>query len=44
MMALGMEVGLSQGDFVLDVDLALLHKKGAEPQIFGPCLCHLVRR
>jgi len=29
-MPLGMEVGLSPGDFVLDGDPA--------PQIFGPCL------
>ena len=38
-MALGMEVGLGPGDFVLDRDPAPLPKKGAEPtQIFGPCL------
>ena len=37
---LGMEVGLSPGDFVLDGDLAPLPQKGAEPPspIFGPCL------
>ena len=39
-MPLGMEVGLSPGDFVLDGDAVSLPKKGAEthPQIFGPCL------
>jgi len=37
-MALGMEVGLSPGDFVLDGDTAPLPKKGAEPlpQNFQP--------
>ena len=30
-MALGMEVGLSPGDFVLDGDLAPLPQKGAKP-------------
>jgi len=30
-MALGMKVGLSPGDFVLDEDPAPLPKKGAEP-------------
>ena len=30
-MVLGMEVGLSPGDFVLDVDLAPIPQKGAEP-------------
>jgi len=30
-MPLGMKVGLSAGDFVLDRDPALLPKKGAEP-------------
>jgi len=30
-MALGMEVGLSPGDFVLDGDPALVPQKGAEP-------------
>jgi len=35
-MPLGMEVGLSPGDFVLDRDPAL--SKEAEPPIFGPCL------
>jgi len=34
---LGMEVGPSPADFVLDGDPAP-PKKGAEPQIFGPCL------
>ena len=38
-MLLGMVLGLSPGDFVLDGDPAPLPKKGAEPQIFGPCLC-----
>jgi len=37
-MPLGIEVGVSQCDFVLDADPALLPKKGAEPPIFGPCL------
>ena len=36
-MPLGMEVGLSLGDFVLDVDPAP-PQKGAEPPIFGPRL------
>ena len=36
-MPLGMEVGLSPGDIVLDWDTAPLPKKGAAP-IFGPCL------
>ena len=37
---IGMEVGLSPGDFVLDGDPAPLPKKEAEPppQFFGPCL------
>jgi len=30
-MPLGMEVGLSPGDFVIDGDPALLPKKGGEP-------------
>ena len=34
-MPLGMEVGLSPGDFVLDGDPPL-PKKGAEPPIVGP--------
>jgi len=34
-MPLGMEVGLSPGDFVLDGDQALLPKKGAEPPQFS---------
>jgi len=35
----GMVVGLSPGDFVLDVDPVPFPKKRAEPpQIFGPCL------
>jgi len=38
-LVLGTEVGLSQGDFVLDGDPAPLSKSWAEhPQIFGPCL------
>jgi len=37
-MPLGMEVGLSRGDFVLYGDSAPFPKKGAEPPIFGPCL------
>jgi len=38
-MPLGMEVGLSQRDFVFDGDpVPLLPKKEAEPPIFGPCL------
>jgi len=38
-MSLGMELGLGQGDNVLDGDHAPPPKKGAEPQpqIFGPC-------
>jgi len=36
-MPLGMEVGLSPGDFVLDGDPAP-PQKGAEPPIFGPRL------
>ena len=35
---LGMEVGLSQGDFVLDGDPAPSPKSGRSPPIFGPCL------
>jgi len=34
-MPLGMEVGLSPGDFVLDGDPAPLLKKGAEPSKFS---------
>jgi len=37
-MPLGMEVGLSPEDFVLDGDQAPLPKRGQSPQIFGPCL------
>ena len=37
-MPLGMEVGLSPRDFVLDGDLDPLPKKEEEPPIFGPCL------
>jgi len=38
-MPLGMEVGLSPGDFVLDGDPASPSPKGGRaPQIFGPCL------
>ena len=35
---LGMEVGISPGDFVLDGDPAPVPKKRVEPPIFGPCL------
>jgi len=35
-MALGMEVGLSPGHFVLDGDPALSPKKPAQPPIFPP--------
>jgi len=37
-MSLGMDEGLSPGDFVLDGDPVPLPKKGAEPPIFDPCL------
>jgi len=38
-MPLGREVGLGPGDIVLDGDPAIpFPKKGAQPQIFGPCL------
>ena len=37
-MPLGMDVGLSPGNFVLDGDPVPLPKKGAEPPIFGACL------
>ena len=39
-MSLGMKLGLSQGDFVLDGEHAPLPKGGGPPprQIFGPCL------
>ena len=37
-MALGMEVGLSPGDFVLDGDSASPPLKGHSPPIFGQCL------
>jgi len=37
-MSLGMELGLGQGDFVLDGDPVAPPQKGADPQIFGPCL------
>ena len=38
-MSLGMELGLSPGDFVLDGDRASPpQKKRGRPQIFGPCL------
>jgi len=38
-MSLGMELGLGQGDFVLDGDQALPPQKGGgAPQIFGPYL------
>ena len=35
---LGMEVGLSPEDFVLDGDPAPSPKKGVEPPVFDPCL------
>jgi len=38
-MPLGMEVGLSPGDFVLDGDPAPLSKKGAEPQFSAHVYC-----
>jgi len=37
-MKLGVEVGLGPGHTVLDGDPAPPQKKGAQPQIFGPCL------
>jgi len=37
-MSLGMELGLSPDDFVLDGDPVPPPQKGAEPPIFGPCL------
>ena len=37
-MPLGTDFGLSLEDFVLDGDTLSLPKKGAKPQIFGPCL------
>jgi len=37
-MPLGMEVGLSPGDYVLHGDPVPPPQKGAEPPIFGPCL------
>jgi len=37
-MPLGIEVGLSSGDFVLDEDPALVPRKGRSPPMFGPCL------
>ena len=36
-MAFGMEVGLSSGDFVFDVDPASPPLKGHSPPIFGQC-------
>ena len=38
MMALGMEVGLGQGDIMLDGDTSPLPKKGSEPSIFAQFL------
>jgi len=38
-MPLGMELGLSPGDFVLDGDPASLPKKGAEPPQFSAHVC-----
>ena len=43
-MPLGMEVGLSPGDFVLDVDPAPLPKKEVEPPIFGPWMSTVAKR
>jgi len=37
-MVVGMDVGISPGDFVLDGDPAPIPKTGADPPIFGPCL------
>jgi len=37
-LVIGMEVGLSPGDFVLDGDPVPLPQKGRSPLIFGPCL------
>jgi len=37
-MPLGMEVGLSPGDFVLDGDPVIYPKRGGAPPIFGPRL------
>ena len=38
-MSLGMELGLSPGDFVLNGDQAPPSPKGGQsPHIFGPCL------
>ena len=39
-MPLGIEIGLGPGHIVLDGDTASPppKKKGAQPQIFGPCL------
>jgi len=37
-MPLGMEVGLSLGEFVLDGDQITPPEKGTEPPIFDPCL------
>ena len=38
-MPLGMEVGLSPGDFVLDGDPAPLPKKGQSPQFLAHVYC-----
>jgi len=40
-MPLGTKVCLSPGDIALDGEPAPLHKKGAEPSIFGPVYCGL---
>jgi len=37
-MPLGMEVGFSPGDFVLDGDRTPSPQRGGVPSIFGPCL------
>jgi len=38
-MPLGMDVGLSPGDFVLDGDPVPLPNKGADPQFFSAYVC-----
>ena len=38
-MALGMELGLSPGDFVLDGDPAQLRRKGRSPQFSAHVYC-----
>jgi len=43
-MPLGMEVGLSSGDFVLDGDPAPLPYRGTVPLIFGECPLSVVTK